>query len=179
MREAAEEVFEHHRKGPRPVIDTAETDLFALLNPNNYEKGAWVLHMLRRDVGDEIFFGGVRDYYAAFAGGNAWTADFARVMEEASGRDLGWFFEQWLDRPGHPVLKVTHEAAGPGRARVLVRQAQAGPAFRFPLELELAWEGGSRRERIEVREAETVVVFETPAPLRSVTPDPGGWLLHE
>ena len=54
-----------------------------LLNAENYEKGAWVLHMLRRLVGRCAFFDGVRDYYATLRDGTAWTADFVRVMEEA------------------------------------------------------------------------------------------------
>ncbi len=179
MREAAGTVFADENEKSRPIVDPAETDLFALLNSNNYEKAAWVLHMLRHETGDAAFFGGVRDYYADFKGGTAWTADFEHVMEQAVGRDLGWFFRQWLDRPGWPVLEVEQEAGGAGKTRVRVRQVQPGPAYRFTLELELVSAGGTRRERVEVSEREMVVTFDTPEPLRAVVTDPDAWLLHE
>ena len=87
-----------------PVIDPAESDLFRLLNDNNYPKGGWVLHMLRGMLGDDVFFAGIRSYYARFRDSLASTADFRATMEEASGTELGWFFEQWLHRPGYPVI---------------------------------------------------------------------------
>jgi aminopeptidase N len=179
MRDMAAQVLAYEPERSRPIVDPGEKDLFALLNPDNYEKGAWVLHMLRHEIGDAAFFEGLRDYYAEFNGGTAWTADFERVMEEAAGRDLGWFFRQWLDRPGHPVLRVQREEAGAGRTRVLVEQVQPGSAYRFGLDLELSWAGGSRRERVDVREAQTVVTFDSPAPIDSVLLDPDVWLLYE
>ncbi|MCO6488853.1 MAG: M1 family metallopeptidase, partial [Phaeodactylibacter sp.] len=56
-----------------PVVDTTVNDWNALLNPNSYQKGAWVLHMLRRQVGDQAFRDGLRQYYALFRNGNALT----------------------------------------------------------------------------------------------------------
>src|SRR5690554_1879840 len=82
----------------RPLVDTAYADPTELLNPNSYQKGGWVLHMLRRHVGDEAFFEGLRTYYTRYRGHNATTADFRRVMEEVSGQDLGAFFAQWTRR---------------------------------------------------------------------------------
>lgn len=179
MRAYAQKVFADEREAKRPIFDPAEEDLFALLNPSNYEKAAWVLHMLRRQVGDRVFFAGLRDYYAAYRGGTAWTADFRRVMEQASGEDLGWFFRQWLERAGHPVLRVERTAAGRGRTRVRIRQVQPGPSYRFALDLELVWKGGSRRESVAVTGAVTEAVFETPERVRSVVVDPDAWLLQE
>src|SRR5205085_7878497 len=71
---------------PRPIFDPGVTDLFALLNANNYQKGGWLLHMLRRVMGDGQFFAGVRDYYQANRDRNALTADFQAAMERAAGR---------------------------------------------------------------------------------------------
>jgi aminopeptidase N len=179
MAEAAvEAIARFHEKGD-PILDPAETDYLELLNPNNYEKAAWVLHMLRGQVGDEAFFRGMRDYYATFRDGTAWTADFERVMEEASGLELGWFFDQWTRRPGHPVLAVSFAPDGPDRARVTVRQVQSAAPFRFPLDLELGWRTGTRRERVVVEGEETTWTFETPDPFETVVLDPDGWLLHE
>ena len=79
----------------------------AATQPNNrlvYEKGAWTLHMLRDLVGTEPFWRGIRLYYRRHANGVASTADLRRAMEEVSGRDLGWFFAQWLTRSGVPQV---------------------------------------------------------------------------
>ncbi|MEO3402300.1 M1 family metallopeptidase [Mucilaginibacter sp. CAU 1740] len=90
-----------------PVVDTAvKSNYMQLLNANSYEKGNWVLHMLRRKLGDDIFWKGVRNYYAKYQGGNANTDDLRRVMEQTSGKDLKQFFTQWLRTAGHPKLAV-------------------------------------------------------------------------
>lgn len=167
----------------RPVIDHEEEDLFALLNVNNYPKAGWVLHMLRGIVGDEAFFRGVRAYYARFAGGTAGTDDFRAAMEDASGQELAWFFHQWLEEPGYPVLSVEHawDAAAGGEAVVTVRQEQDGawPTFRLPLDLEiLPGDGVPVRHRVELREREQVFRFRASGPLRGVALDPDGWVLH-
>ncbi|MEI9807508.1 MAG: M1 family aminopeptidase [Bacteroidota bacterium] len=77
-----------------------------LLNANSYQKGGWVLHMLRRQLGDSAFHAIIRSFYAAYAGGkNADSRDFQKVCEQVSGKDLGIFFQQWLYTPGNPPLR--------------------------------------------------------------------------
>src|SRR6185503_10652625 len=85
------------------VVHNNLADMSRVLNQLVYQKGGWVLHMLRGQVGTEKFWAGIRDYYRRYRDGNASTADFRRVMEENSGQDLGWFFEQWLYRAGSPA----------------------------------------------------------------------------
>jgi aminopeptidase N len=160
---------------PRPV---ASGNYEELLHTGNYQKGGWVLHMLRREVGDVAFFEGVQAYYAAHRDGTAWTADFERTIEEASGKDLGWFFAQWIGRPGHPVLAVATESRGPA-SRIVVRQVQPEAPWSFALDLELHWPGGHRTERLEVTDREASIEVTTPAPVERVTLDPGIWLLFE
>lgn len=171
----------------RPVIDPAERDLFALLNDNNYPKGAWVLHMLRGLLGDDAFFRGIRAYYATHLHSAALTDDLRAAMEEASGRELGWFFTQWLHRPGHPVFEVEErwvpdaQGAG-GTAELVVRQVQkaAWPRFRVPLEV--CWgAGGGRVCRPAVSgSAEDVLRFRFEArPDGPAVLDPDGWVLKE
>src|SRR5215210_4377997 len=91
----------------RPVIDTIETDLLALLNVNSYQKGGFVLHMLRTQLGDSAFFVGIRDYYTRHKHGTAVTADLQAALENASGENLRSFFDQWLRRPGYPEVTVS------------------------------------------------------------------------
>ena len=59
-----------------------------------YQKGSWILHMLRGMIGTDTFWKGIKTYYKEHQDLNATTADFKRVMEEVSGRDLTVFFEQ-------------------------------------------------------------------------------------
>ncbi|MFQ5529428.1 MAG: M1 family metallopeptidase [Gemmatimonadota bacterium] len=127
----------------RPVVDE-RPDLFGLLNTNSYPKGAWILHMLRTLIGDEAFFGAVRAYYAAHENGVADTDDVRRAMEEASDRDLTWFFEQWAYSPGFPKLAVTTEADGDELAITVDQvQAQEWPTFRGSwLDIDVTWESG-------------------------------------
>ena len=90
-----------------PVVDTAVKDNFMqLLNANSYQKGGWFLHMLRRKLGDDAFWQGIRDYYAQYKNGNANTEDFRAVMEKAGNQDLEQFFKQWLYTPGHLQLSA-------------------------------------------------------------------------
>jgi len=165
----------------RPVIDREEQDLFALLNDNNYPKGGWVLHMLRGILGDETFFQGIRRYYGAFAGKNATSQDLQAAMEAASGRDLAWFFHQWLEEPGYPVLSVTQSWDGDaGEAVVTVRQTQdaAWPTFRLPLEIEVRPDaGGAERHAVEMTDRVQTFRFRSSGPARQVALDPDGWVL--
>jgi aminopeptidase N len=170
----------------RPIVDEEETDLFALLNDNNYPKGGWVLHMLRGLIGDEAFFAGIRAYYARHVHSAVLSEDFRAVMEEASGRELDWFFEQWLHAPGYPTFEVATEWAAAsggsgGTLTVRVRQIQkdAWPTFRVPIELMVVQDGREHRSRVEVSGRETVLRVDLPgraAPSR-VGLDPDGWVL--
>ena len=129
-----------------------ETDLLALLNRNSYEKGGFVLHMLRSQVGEGPFFAALRRYYAAGRDGNAVTDDLRREMEAASGQQLSWFFDQWLRRPGFVEANVTW-SYDPSSQQVLLDVGQSGRfgAYRFPLTVELRGaDGQSRRATIEV-----------------------------
>ena len=162
----------------RPVHDPAVRDLFKLLNRNNYQKGAWVLHMLRRLLGDEKFFAGVRDYYRTYRDANALTEDFRRVMELHAGRPLDWFFRQWIYEPGFPAYEAAwrwDEAAKTLRLRV--RQTQAGVAFRMPLDVEFRGGDEARRETIEVKEREQSFDFKLERRPREVAIDPDEWVL--
>lgn len=67
-----------------------------LFSTSAYERGAWVLHALRLEVGDDVFFPILREYYRRYAGGNATTADFIAVANDVSGRDLTGFLRAWI-----------------------------------------------------------------------------------
>ena len=166
----------------RPVIDTAATDLMSLLNSNSYEKGGYVLHMARRLLGDSVFFRGLRGYYAGHRDGNATSDDLRRALEGASGRDLGWFFNQWLRQPGYPELD-THWSYDPREQRVYLQIAQRRRFgnFRLPLVVELVRKNGSiLRATVEVpaqQDSRIVVPIDLDAPPARVILDPDADLL--
>lgn len=169
----------------RPIYDPAAADLFALLNDNNYAKGAWVLHMLRGIVGDDAFFQGIREYYRRYLHSTASTDDFRRVMEETSRRDLGWFFAQWIHRPGFPTFEVDWQwlasaSADGGSVEVTVHQVQpeAWPTFRVPIELAVVGPDGESRYEVELLLREEIIRLDGVAGRpTNVILDPDGWVL--
>jgi len=118
----------------RPVIDTIETNLLALLNRNSYQKGGFVLHMLRGQVGERAFFDALRAYYARHRHATAVTDDLRIEVERASHQKLGWFFDQWLKKPGYPEVTATW-AYDAGTHEVVITLTQSGRfgAFQIPV----------------------------------------------
>ncbi|MCA9283610.1 MAG: HEAT repeat domain-containing protein, partial [Phycisphaerales bacterium] len=128
--------------------------------PNPYPKGASILHMLRAMLGEELFFEGVRRYLERYGDQVAETDDFRHAMEQVSGLDLEWFFEQWCRRPGTPQVKATARYdAATGEVVVDVEQTQSidarTPAFRFELPVLAIGDGGETAFRIDVRDRKT------------------------
>ena len=118
-----------------PVVHVNHDD--AVREPTNqlvYQKGAWMLHMLREQVGTETFWRGIRDYYRRYMNATASTDDFRQVMEQASGQELTWFFRQWLNRASVPALSGfwRYDAAAK-EVVVTVRQTQTADPFRLSL----------------------------------------------
>ena len=125
------------KRGPKTsVVPTEIPNLMFLLNANSYQKGGWVLHMLRGQLGDSLFQAGVRAYYDRYKHSNATTDDLRQVLEEISGQDLEPFFQQWLHRAGNPVLTLRWDYdASRKKAICIFNQSQSGKEFSFPLKL--------------------------------------------
>jgi aminopeptidase N len=130
-----DKVIGFEKKRLTPVVDTAVNGQYMqLLNANSYQKGSWVLHMLRHKLGDSLFWKGVHNYYIKYKGSNANTDDLRQVMEQTSGQTLKPFFDQWLRTAGHPALNVGwHYDADKGEIDFAVEQKQE-TLFDFPLE---------------------------------------------
>jgi aminopeptidase N len=137
MRKERQEILDFVSLNHRPVVDTT-SDYMQLLNANSYQKGGWVLHMLRRQLGDSIFHKAIRTYYATYAGKNAGTRDFQKIVESVSGKNLELFFTQWLYNPVNPELKIKWKwLPRTKKAQIDIEQEQEGILFNFPLEIEL------------------------------------------
>ncbi len=182
MQEAKAKVLAYYQNTPNsPIVDTTIQDLNQLLSPNAYQKGAWVLHMLRHEVGDSTFWKGIKAYYRQYRDGNALSQDFQRVMEKSSGKNLSAFFKQWLYRPGQPSLNGSWTYDTPGKKLILqLRQIEGnGLPFRFPLEIGLYDTNNRliRLEKVEVTQASHTFTFPLPTMPATVKLDPNTWLL--
>jgi aminopeptidase N len=101
-----------------------------------YNKSAAVLHMLRRLVGDEAFFRGLRRFYRDWRFRKAGTEDFRIAMEQETGRPLERFFERWIYGSTLPKLKVDYRVEG---SDVVIRVEQIGELFDVPLTIALQY----------------------------------------
>jgi aminopeptidase N len=177
MKSARDRVLRTSVSAPKPVIDTTIIDLMRLISANSYQKGAWVLHMLRNQIGDSMFRDGLRLYYSRYRNSNALTDDFRKVMEEASGQDLRWFFNQWLYVGGQPDLRTEWSwDSNTGVVEVTVSQTQEN-LFRFPLDLEIVTGAGQQLFTIECIDKVTNLRVSSTEKPSSVVTDPGVLLL--
>jgi aminopeptidase N len=166
------------------VVDTTRipgNNLLGLLNANSYQKGGAILHMLRGLLGDDVFLAGIRRYYASHAHGTAVTADLRRALEDQSGRELGWFFEQWVFRPGHPVIRFDWRWDTPaGEVVVEMEQTQDPdwPTFRLPIDLDFVTPAGVVRRTVELTTRRETFRFPLPRRPTHARFDPEGWLLY-
>ena len=137
--EAGEAIYAGYRRRVEAVRDPEPITRVLFTSPNRYDlwyvKGAWILRTLQFVLGGDTFDRAVREFYSAFKGRRAETADFAAACERAAGEDLGWFFEQWLERGELPQLALSWTQVGE-RLEVAVRQDVAtGPCFRLAPEV--------------------------------------------
>ena len=174
-------VLQAGRKLPdTPVVHQNIDDMSKVLNGLVYEKGAWVLHMLRAEVGLDHFWSGIREYYLRYRDGNASTGDFRQVMEQASGQNLQPFFTQWLNRGGHPMLKASWKYDADRKLVVLsVQQTHVGEPYSLLLEVEVRTGDDAVTHRVALTERSTTAELASERMPEAVTLDPGTWLLAE
>src|SRR5215213_4097434 len=144
MKQAATNVFAFEKKKLTPIFDRETEDLMDLLNAINYQKGSWVLHMLRSNLGDEAFFRGIRNYYAAHKNSTASTEDLRRALEKASGKDLRAFFARWVYDSGHPQYELSWQWLRQSELRLVLRQVQPRNAFMDPVQVLISTATGKR-----------------------------------
>src|SRR5262249_40527538 len=157
--------------GMKVVHDNLD-NMNKVLNQIIYQKGGWTLHMLRAQIGDEKFHAGIREYYRRYRDSNASTDDFRHVMEEASGQDLAWFFQQWLHRYPSPQIDGSwHYNPSSKKVEIDLAQKQAGDAYRLPFEV-----AGSKIEMTQKQQHFEIAVEKEP---ESLTLDPNTLVLMD
>jgi aminopeptidase N len=180
MKQEADTYFNFEKKTRTPIHDTETEDLFKLLNANNYQKGAWVLHMLRSELGDEKFFGAIRMYYDAHKNSVADSEDLRMAFEKASGLDLKDFFARWVYGAGHPRYELSWQwKPDTKKVRLVLRQLQAEPAFPNTLPLDIIMSSGNRRVVLKPTGKETIEEVKLNESPVSINIDPENTILKE
>jgi aminopeptidase N len=179
MKSEREEVIGFVKNTRRPVVDSTD-NYMQLLNTNSYQKGGWVLHMLRRELGDSVFKKSIRQYYAVYAGKNAETADLEKVFENVSGKDLSIFFKQWLFTGENPSLDITWKYDGAKKQVAITINQKQVKEFRFPIELAFTSPNGkvTIEKLIVDKKIKTFTVSLSEKPV-SVIADPNTSLIFE
>jgi aminopeptidase N len=183
LRGAAERYFTYEKRRNAPIHDTQTANLMSLLNENNYEKGAWVLHMLRKRLGDEAFFRGLRSYYNEHRESNATTEDVRKALEKSSGKNLRDFFARWVYGSGHPVYDWSSQAVeqrnGGNLVTITLKQTQTGPAFLDPVPVTITSEGKTAQLTIKPKGKFATAQIPTGKVPLDIQIDPDGTLLKE
>src|SRR5713226_6213301 len=186
LHNAAERYFAYEKQHLTPIHDSETQDLMRLLNENNYQKGAWVLHMLRKRLGDEMFFRGLRAYYRAHAEANATTEDLRDALEKVSGQNLHDFFKRWVYGTGHPIYTLTYHSAefsGAGEfLTIILNQTQPGEPFLDPVPIEITTADGAKKRYVILPTNKTATLQvhrDTFATAKAIKLDPDETLLKE
>jgi aminopeptidase N len=115
-----------------------------------YNKGACVLHQLRYVLGDSLFFSVLHAYATdtCFMFKNTLTETFISKMNDAAGKDLNWFFNEWVYRPNHPIYENTFEIISLGastwKVNLLINQVQTNSCFfKMPLQFGITFSDGT------------------------------------
>ena len=172
-------IDEDSRSYRRPVVTNKYRAPIELFDRHLYEKGSLVLHMLRRTVGDELFFKSLNLYCTRHRGHNVITQDLQRAFEDATGRNLDFFFDQWVYKEGHPELEISSGYDDKQKlASVTIKQthktSDATPVFRFPVTIALMdADGNEVRHQVEIKEKDNIFHLPAESAPKAVRVDPG------
>jgi len=177
-RAAMNKISEEDLQGPIFMADV--TDNKKLFGSATFDKGAWVLHMLRHVMGDEKFFTALRAYVKEYSYRNVATEDFRAACERVYGKSLEWFFAQWVYGMSRPMYRVSWAAAD-DHLTLTIRQAQTdAPAFTMPIDVAVTTASGTKRQTVwNDRNEQTfqIPMSSKPSDVKNVSIDPDGWIL--
>jgi len=164
--------------GRKPIVSVGS------YTANVYPRGASVLHMLRFVLGDELFWRAIRHYIAKYQFTSVETNDLKIAVEEATGQNLYWFFDQWVYKAGHPVFSVAYSYNDSARSLSLnVKQTQSMDSltgvFRTPVDIEIVTANGSATHRINIVNDDSTYTFPSDGKPKLVLFDKNDWILKE
>ena len=169
-----------HKKNPNyTIIHDDLKNMEDVTSSQTYQKGSWVLHMLRGYLGNDLFWKGIRNYYSEFKDSNATTQDFQRVMEETSGKGLKHFFQQWLYNPGKLEVdgKWTYDKKR-GEIHLEMNQIQkSGELIEMPVEISLNYKNHKKIKKIQLKGKSKVYKLKSSEKPIQIMIDPNFWVL--
>lgn len=144
----------------KPLARFQYADKEDMIDAVTYQKGGSILNMLRAELGEDVFFRGLQRYLTQNAFGTGEPHQLRLALEEASGRDLNWFFNQWYFGAGHPIVAIDYQwDAARQRQVVVVRQTQTGRPFVLPLKVDIYANGRAQRYAATLRHAVDTLYF--------------------
>lgn len=169
------------KKRRTPVVDTsAGNNPMIMLNAHSYQKGGWILLMLRNQLGNDIFWKAIQTYYATYQGKNAATVDLQKTFETISGKDLHVFFKQWLYTPENPNLQINWQYDAAQKKTTITIDQITESNFVLPLVVKIVEaDGRSRNEKISVSNKRTSIQFASANKPSQIEADPDCELLME
>jgi aminopeptidase N len=178
MRKQRDAVIRFYSKNKLPLKDTISTNTQEMLNTNAYQKGAWVLHMLREQVGKELFWKAIRSYYEAYKFSNATSKDFIYVFEQVTHRGFTQFYEEWICKSGYPIISYTMEEVDK-KFKIKFNQNQK-ENFHFSLEFLVLYEDNTEElKTLFFTDKEVVLELPTSKKVRNIMLDPNFKLLFD
>lgn len=164
--------------GYHDLINFYYEDKEEMFDGHSYNKGGRILHMLRNHLGDEAFFQGLNKYLTSNAYKSAEVHNLRLAMEEVSGEDLNWFFNQWFLGKGHPVIFTEQEINQEQQSVTLrIQQAQSFGVFRLPVKIALWDETGKHSYSVVLDSANQQFTFPFKGKLANVLLDEEQMLL--
>ncbi len=180
----SQDYFSESRRYKRPLSTKLYRDVDAMFDTHSYRKGGAILHTLRRSLGDKVFYQGISHYLTKHRNTLVDSHDFCAAMTEGTGINLEPFFDQWVFKPGHPVLDYAWAWDDAKKEIVLtVRQTQDtkdGTPI-YELNVTVGWISGGRvaRERSRIDKAEQTIRIVAPSKPEAVLLDPDHDFLRE
>jgi len=125
-----------------------------------YQKGGRILNMLKNYLGDAAFFKGLGIYLKTNAFKNGEAQQLRLALEEASGLDLNWFFNQWYYGAGHPVLNISYKWDDASKTEsVYLSQSQDGQTFKLPMAIDIYAGGKKERHKVWMNDKADTLTF--------------------
>jgi aminopeptidase N len=175
---------EAHTRYVRPIVFNRYKRPHDNFDSHTYPKGACILHQLRFILGDDSFFRVLSAFLHEHAFEPVDTHDFMKTVKDVTGKNMDWFFEQYIFSPGHPVFDIESSwDAGAGQIQLNVAQVQDRdhgiPIYRTPVQIGIVTRSGKRVETVWLENEFDTFVFESQAEPLLVRFDEGNWLLKE
>lgn len=168
--------------GPGTIYVEDTTSVWNIFHGGlSYAKASWVLHMLRRVVGDSAFFSGLQEYGDRYRFKSAVTEQFRDVMEEISGMNLDSFFQRWIYGEYYPIYEVVYSQSD-NNLLVRINQIQDSNIFGMPIDIKATFTDGSESTWV-VQNTVRNELFTLPIPdgkaIENMELDPDSWILKK